>query len=109
MEVKKTVSTAELLPPISALKIEMQKKGYSPQTLRGLENVWDTLLRYASTVPETLFDENFRGGFLQAEYGFRMDLEYTIRCFMQWRRRAGKICQRTRSAKASARLRPALP
>lgn len=39
MEVKKTVSTAELLPSISALKIEMQKKGYSPQTLRGLENV----------------------------------------------------------------------
>ena len=78
MEVKKTVSTAELLPSISALKIEMQKKGYSPQTLRGLENVWDTLLRYASTVPETLFDENFRGGFLQAEYGFRMDLEYTM-------------------------------
>lgn len=56
----------------------MQKKGYSPQTLRGLENVWDTLLRYASTMPETLFDENFRGGFLQAEYGFRMDLEYTM-------------------------------
>ena len=78
MEVKKTVSTAELLPSISALKIEMQKKGYSPQTLRGLENVWDTLLRYASTMPETLFDENFRGGFLQAEYGFRMDLEYTM-------------------------------
>lgn len=78
MEVKKTVSTAELLPSISALRIEMQKKGYSPQTLRGLENVWDTLLRYASTMPETLFDENFRGGFLQAEYGFRMDLEYTM-------------------------------
>lgn len=78
MEVKKTVSTAELLPSISALRIEMQKKGYSPQTLRGLENVWDTLLRYASTVPETLFDENFRGEFLQAEYGFRMDLEYTM-------------------------------
>ena len=58
MEVKKTVSTAELLPSISSLKIEMQKKGYSPQTLRGLENVWDTLLRYASTVPETLFAEN---------------------------------------------------
>ena len=78
MEVKKTVSTAELLPSISALRIEMQKKGYSPQTLRGLENVWDTLLRYASAVPETLFDENFRGEFLQAEYGFRMDLEYTM-------------------------------
>ena len=78
MEVKKTVSTAELLPSISALKIEMQKKGYSPQTLRGLENVWDTLLHYASTVPETLFDENFRGEFLQTEYGFRMDLEYTM-------------------------------
>ena len=36
MEVKNTVSTAELLPPISALKVEMQKKGYSPQTIRGL-------------------------------------------------------------------------
>ena len=78
MEVKKTVSTAELLLSISALRIEMQKKGYSPQTLRGLENVWDTLLRYASTILEKLCDENFRGGFLQAEYGFRMDLEYTM-------------------------------
>ena len=45
----------------------MQKKGYSPQAVRGLENVWDTLLRYASTVPETLFNENFRGEFLQTE------------------------------------------
>ena len=72
MEVKTTVSTAELLPLISALKLEMQKKGYSPLSIRGLENVWDALLHYASTVPETAFDENFREGFLQAEYGFRM-------------------------------------
>ena len=78
MEVKTTVSTAELLPLISALKLEMQKKGYSPLSIRGLENVWDALLHYASTVPETAFDENFREGFLQAEYGFRMDLEYTM-------------------------------
>lgn len=78
MEVKTTVSTAELLPPISALKLEMQKKGYSPLSMRGLENVWDALLRYASTVPETSFDEKFREGFLQVEYGFRMDLEYTM-------------------------------
>lgn len=78
MEVKTTVSTAELLPPISALKIEMQKKGYSPLTMRGLENVWDALLRYASTVPATSFDEKFREEFLRAEYGFRMDLEYTM-------------------------------
>lgn len=78
MEVKTTVSTAELLPLISALKLEMQKKGYSPLSIRGLENVWDTLLHYASTIPETAFDEFFREGFLQAEYGFRMDLEYTM-------------------------------
>ncbi len=78
MEVKTTVSTAELLPLISALKLEMQKKGYSPLSIRGLENVWDALLHYASTVPKTAFDENFREGFLQAEYGFRMDLEYTM-------------------------------
>ena len=64
MEVKTTVSTAELLPLISALKLEMQKKGYSPLSIRGLENVWDALLHYASTVPETAFDENFREGFL---------------------------------------------
>ena len=78
MEVKTTVSTAELLPLISALKLEMQKKGYSPLSIRGLENVWDALLHYASTIPETAFDEIFREGFLQAEYGFRMDLEYTM-------------------------------
>lgn len=78
MEVKTTVSTAELLPLISALKLEMQKKGYSPLTMRGLENVWDALLRYASTVPATSFDEKFREEFLRAEYGFRMDLEYTM-------------------------------
>lgn len=78
MEVKTTVSTAELLPLISALKLEMQKKGYSPLSIRGLENVWDELLHYASTIPETAFDEIFREGFLQAEYGFRMDLEYTM-------------------------------
>lgn len=78
MEVKTTVSTAELLPLISALKLEMQKKGYSSLSIRGLENIWDTLLHYASTVPKTAFDENFREGFLQAEYGFRMDLEYTM-------------------------------
>lgn len=52
MEVKTTVSTAELLPLISALKLEMQKKGYSPLSIRGLENVWDALLHYASTVPK---------------------------------------------------------
>ena len=78
MEVKTTVSTAELLPLISALKLEMQKKGYSPLSIRRLENVWDALLHYASTIPETAFDEIFREGFLQAEYGFRMDLEYTM-------------------------------
>ena len=78
MEVKNTVSTAELLPPISALKVEMQKKGYSPQTIRGLENVWDTLLHYASTVPATSFDEEFREAFLRTEYGLRIDLEYTM-------------------------------
>lgn len=78
MEVKTTVSTAELLPLISTLKLEMQKKGYSPLSIRGLENVWDALLHYASTIPETAFDEIFREGFLQAEYGFRMDLEYTM-------------------------------
>lgn len=78
MEVKKSVSTAELLPSISALKAEMQKKGYSPQTMRGLENVWDTLLCYASTVPASSFDEEFRETFLRTEYGFRIDLEYTM-------------------------------
>ena len=35
MEVKTTVSTAELLPLISALKLEMQKKGYSKYTRAG--------------------------------------------------------------------------
>ena len=69
MEVKTTVLTTELYPLISALKNEMQKKGYSPSSMRGLENVWDALLRYASTAPATSFDE---------EYGFRMDLEYTM-------------------------------
>ncbi len=78
MEAKTTVLTAELRPLVSALKNEMQKKGYSPLSIRGLENVWDALLRYASTVPVTSFDEKFREGFLQAEYGFRMDLEYTM-------------------------------
>lgn len=34
MEVKTTVSTAELLPLISALKLEMQKKGYSPLSIK---------------------------------------------------------------------------
>ncbi|MGI5856410.1 MAG: phage integrase SAM-like domain-containing protein [Candidatus Merdivicinus sp.] len=43
-----------------------------------MENVWDALLRYASTAPATSFDEKFRQGFLQEEYGFRMDLEYTM-------------------------------
>lgn len=78
MEAKTTVFTAELFPLVSALRNEMQKKGYSPSSMRGLENVWDALLRYASTVPDTSFDEKFREGFLQAEYGFRMDLEYTM-------------------------------
>lgn len=78
MEAKTTVSTAELRPLVSALKNEMQKKGYSPLSIRGLENVWDALLRYASTVPVTSFDEKFREGFLKAEYGLRMDLEYTM-------------------------------
>ena len=78
MEVKTTVLTTELYPLISALKNEMQKKGYSPSSMRGLENVWDALLRYASTAPSTSFDEKFRQGFLQEEYGFRMDLEYTM-------------------------------
>lgn len=78
MEEKKTVSTAELLPRISALKAEMRKKGYSPKTMRVLENVWDTLMRYASTVPATSFDEKFREEFLRAEYGLRLDLEYTM-------------------------------
>lgn len=78
MEAKTTVSTAELRPLVSALKNEMQKKGYSPLSMRGLENVWDALLHYASTVPATAFDENFREGFLQTEYGLRMDLEYTM-------------------------------
>lgn len=78
MEAKTTVSTAELRPLVSALKNEMQKKGYSPLSMRGLENVWDALLHYASTVPVTAFDENFREGFLQTEYGLRMDLEYTM-------------------------------
>ena len=41
-------------------------------------DVWDALLRYASTVPATSFDEKFREEFLRAEYGFRMDLEYTM-------------------------------
>ena len=49
MEVKTTVLTTELYPLISALKNEMQKEGYSPSSMRGLENVWDALLRYAST------------------------------------------------------------
>lgn len=78
MEVKTTVLTTELYPLISALENEMQKKGYSPSSMRGLENVWDALLRYASTAPATSFDEKFRQGFLQEEYGFRMDLEYTM-------------------------------
>ena len=37
MEAKTTVSTAELRPLVSALKNEMQKKGYSPLSMRGLE------------------------------------------------------------------------
>ena len=37
MEEKKIVSTTELLPLISALKIEMQEKGYSSQTIAGAE------------------------------------------------------------------------
>ena len=37
-----------------------------------------TLLRYASTVPATSFDEKFREEFLRTEYGFRIDLEYTM-------------------------------
>lgn len=78
MEVKKTISTAELPPLISALKVEMQKKGYSPSTIKGLNNVWDTLLRYASIVPVTSFDENFREDFLRTQYGLRLDLEYTM-------------------------------
>lgn len=78
MEVKKIVSTTELLPSISALKIEMQKKGYSPLSIQGLENVWNALLHYASTVPATSFDEKFREEFLRTEYGLRIDLEYTM-------------------------------
>lgn len=34
MEVKTTVLTTELYPLISALKNEMQKKGYSPSSMR---------------------------------------------------------------------------
>ena len=78
MEVKKTISTAELLPLISALKTEMQKKGYSPSTIKGFGSVWDALLHYASTIPATSFDEKFREDFLHAEYGVRVDLEYTM-------------------------------
>lgn len=78
MEMKKTVSTAELLPPISALKLEMQRKGYSPLTIKDMEKVWNALLRYASISPPTSFDEKFRGEFLRTEYGFQMDLEYTM-------------------------------
>lgn len=35
MEARTTVSTAELCPLVSALKNEMQKKGYSPLSMRG--------------------------------------------------------------------------
>jgi len=78
MEEKKIVSTTELLPLISALKIEMQEKGYSSQTIAGLERVWDKLLLYAATAPATSFDEEFREEFLRSEYGLRIDLEYTM-------------------------------
>ena len=78
MEEKKIVSTTELLPLISALKIEMQEKGYSSQTIAGLERVWDKLLLYAATAPATSFDEEFRETFLRSEYGLRIDLEYTM-------------------------------
>lgn len=78
MEVNKMVTTAELRPMISALRVEMQKRGYSPLTMRGLENVWDKLLHYASTIPVTVFNEEFREEFLHTEYGLRIDLEYTM-------------------------------
>lgn len=72
------VSTAELGPLISELKSIMQKKGYSPASIMDLEKVWMSLTKYASTVPITQFDEHFRSDFLRAEYGLRMDLEYTM-------------------------------
>lgn len=75
---KTTISTAELNPLISALENEMQKKGYSPLSIQGLKNVWDTLLRYASTVPVTSFNEDFQKEFLQTEYGLRMEQMYTM-------------------------------
>ena len=78
MEEKAMVSTAELGPLISELKSIMQKKGYSPASIMDLEKVWMSLTKYASTVPITQFDEHFRGDFLGAEYGLRMDLEYTM-------------------------------
>lgn len=78
MELKTTISTAELSPQISALKNDMQKKGYSPSSIRHLNYVWDSLLCYASSVPETLFNEKFREEFLKSEYGFRMDMEDTM-------------------------------
>lgn len=78
MEEKAMVSTAELGPLISELKSIMQKKGYSPASIMDLEKVWMSLTKYASTVPITQFDEHFRSDFLRAEYGLRMDLEYTM-------------------------------
>ncbi len=78
MEEKAVVLTSELEPLISALKSEMQKRGYSPVSIMDLERVWMLLAEYASSVPVSQFNEKFRSDFLRAEYGLRMDMEDTM-------------------------------
>ena len=72
------ILTTDLQEYISALKTEMLQRGYSPQTMRGFENVWDNLTRYASSVPSVPYDESFKEEFVHSEYGVRLDLEYTM-------------------------------
>lgn len=78
MEENVVITTAELSVQIAALKKEMQKKGYSPASMVGLEQVWKALEEYVSSVPPMPFNGEFRQKFLHAEYGFQMDLEYTM-------------------------------
>lgn len=72
------ILTTDLQEYISALKNEMLQRGYSPQTMRGFENVWDNLTCYASSVPSVPYDESFKEEFVHSEYGVRLDLEYTM-------------------------------
>lgn len=56
MEEKVVITTAELSVQIAALKKEMQKKGYSPASMVGLEQVWKALEEYVSSVPPMPFN-----------------------------------------------------